>query len=261
MEKPERPARLYVPDLAEGAKVPLPPAEAHHAAHVLRLGPGAAIEVFDGCGHTAEARIAAVRRGQVTLAVGAVRGPARRPEPRVRLAFAVPKGNRLDWLLEKATELGVAALRPVRFERSVAGAGDFPDAKRAKWLGHCIAAAKQSGLDWLPDLQDPLPLAEFLANPAPGLFGDLAGDAVTMPQAMTRLRSSAAAGTPPGQYARPYWAAGGITVLVGPEGGLTDAEREAVRAAGLLPVRLGRTTLRIETAAIALVAATVAAWE
>jgi 16S rRNA (uracil1498-N3)-methyltransferase len=259
MEKPERPARLYVPDLAEGAKVPLPPAEAHHAAHVLRLGPGAAIEVFDGCGHTAEARIAAVRRGQVTAAVGAVRGPALRPEPQVCLAFAVPKGSRLDWLLEKATELGVAALRPVRFQRSVAGAGDFSDAKRAKWLGHCIAAAKQSGLDWLPDLQDPLPPAEFLADPAPGLFGDLAGDAMTVPQAIARLRGSAATGQP--ARTGPYWAAGGITVLVGPEGGLTDAEREAVRAAGLLPVRLGRTTLRIETAAVALVAATIAAWE
>ena len=252
MEKPERPARFYVPDWAKGTEVPLPPAEAHHAAHVLRLGPGAAIEVFDGRGRTAEARIAAVRRGQVTLAVGAVRSPASRPEPRVRLAFAVPKGSRLDWLLEKTTELGVAALRPVRFQRSVAGAGDFSDAKRTKWLGHCIAAAKQSGLDWLPDLQDPLPLADFLADPAPGLFGDLAGDAVTVPQAMARLRGSAATGQPP---------ACGITVLVGPEGGLTDAEREAVRAAGLLPVRLGRTTLRIETAAVALVAATIAAWE
>jgi 16S rRNA (uracil1498-N3)-methyltransferase len=252
MEKPEGRTRFYVPDLAEGAEVPLPPAEAHHAAHVLRLGPGAPIEVFDGCGRTAEARIAAVRRGRVTLAVGAVRGPARRPEPRVCLAFAVPKGSRLDWLLEKATELGVAALRPVRFERSVAGAGDFSDAKRAKWLGHCIAAAKQSGLNWLPDLQDPLPLAGFLADPAPGLFGDLAGDAVTVPQAIARLRGSAAPATR---------RAGDITVLVGPEGGLTDAEREAVRAAGLLPVRLGHTTLRIETAAIALVAATIAAWE
>ena len=252
MEKPERPPRFYVPDLTEGAEVALPPAEAHHAAHVLRLGPGAAIELFDGRGRAAEARITAVRRGQVTAAVGAVRGPALRAEPRVRLAFAVPKGSRLDWLLEKTTELGVAALRPVRFERSVAGAGDFSDAKRAKWLGHCIAAARQSGLNWLPDLQDPLPLAEFLSDAGPGLFGDLAGDAVTVPQAMARLRGSAAPGTP---------LAGGITVLVGPEGGLTDAEREAVRAAGLLPARLGRTTLRIETAAVALVAATIAVWE
>ncbi|MBE3096322.1 MAG: 16S rRNA (uracil(1498)-N(3))-methyltransferase [Planctomycetes bacterium] len=252
MTEKESRARFYVPDLTEGAEVALPPPEAHHAAHVLRLGPGAAIELFDGRGRAAEARITAVRRGQVTAAVGAMRGPALRAEPRVRLAFAVPKGSRLDWLLEKTTELGVAALRPVRFERSVAGAGDFTDAKRAKWLGHCVAAAKQSGLDWLPDLQDPLPLAEFLADPALGLFGDLAGDAVTVPQAMARLRVSAAPATR---------RAGGITVLVGPEGGLTDAERETVRAAGLLPVRLGRTTLRIETAAVALVAATVAAWE
>jgi 16S rRNA (uracil1498-N3)-methyltransferase len=254
MDLPDSRARFYVPDLPESAEVPLPPAEAplppaeaHHAAHVLRLREGDAVELFDGRGRTAEARIARVRRGEVTLAVGAVHGPAARPEPRVCLAFAIPKGTRLDWLLEKAAELGVARLAPVRFTHSVAGAGEFSAAKRSRWLGHCIAAAKQSGFAWLPEIEDPLPLADLLVPPQAGLFGDLDADALSVPQAVAQLRGGAAVG--------------GLTVVVGPEGGLTGDERAALHAAGLLPVRLGRTTLRIETAAVALVAAVVAAWE
>jgi 16S rRNA (uracil1498-N3)-methyltransferase len=247
MDLPDSRARFYVPDLTEGAEVALLPTEAHHAAHVLRLAPGAAVELFDGRGRAAEARITAVRRGEVAAAVERVRGPQPRPAPRVRLAFAIPKGNRLDWLLEKAAELGVARLAPVRFARSVAGAGEFSAAQRTRWLGHCIAAAKQSGLAWLPEIEDPLPLADLLVQPQAGLFGDLAADALSVPQAVAQLRGGAAVG--------------GLTVVVGPEGGLTGDERAALHAAGLLPVRLGRTTLRIETAAVALVAAAIAAWE
>jgi 16S rRNA (uracil1498-N3)-methyltransferase len=242
-EKDSR-ARFYVPDLEEGAEVALPQTEAHHAAHVLRLAPGAAVELFDGCGRAASARIATVRRGSVTATVESVRGPLPRPGPLVRLAFAVPKGSRLDWLLEKATELGVASLRQVRFERSVAGAGEFSEAKREKWLGHAIAAAKQSGLDYLPAIEDPLPLEKFAAAGGPGIYGDLAADARPIAEALR--------GLPAGDAER------GLAVVVGPEGGLTEAERAALRAGGFAPVRLGHTTLRIETAAVALVAALVA---
>lgn len=245
-EKDSR-ARFHVPDLAEGAEVALPQTEAHHAAHVLRLAPGAEVELFDGCGRAASARISTVRRGDVTAIVESVRGPVARQGPLVRLAFAVPKGSRLDWLLEKATELGVAALRPVRFERSVAGEGEFSEAKRAKWLAHAIAAAKQSGLDYLPTLDDPLPLAKFAAAGGPGIYGDLAADARPIAEVLRNLATGGAQNIERG-----------LTVVVGPEGGLTDAERAALRAGGFTPVRLGHTTLRIETAATALVAAVVA---
>jgi 16S rRNA (uracil1498-N3)-methyltransferase len=245
-EKEGRP-RFYVPDLTEGAEVALPQTEAHHAAHVLRLAPGAAVELFDGCGRAAGARIATVRRGDVTAVVESVRGPVARAGPAVHLAFAVPKGSRLDWLLEKATELGAAALRPVRFERSVAGAGEFSEAKREKWLAHAIAAAKQSGLDYLPTIEDPLPLEKFAAACGPGIYGDLAADARPIAEV---LRSLAAGGTQKLER--------GIVVAVGPEGGLTEAERGALRAGGFVPVRLGHTTLRIETAAVAILAAVIA---
>ncbi|MCX5685501.1 MAG: RsmE family RNA methyltransferase [Planctomycetota bacterium] len=245
-EKDSR-ARFYVPDLAGGAEVALPPTEAHHAAHVLRLAPGAAVELFDGCGRAADAQIATVRRGDVTARVESVRGPVARAGPAVHLGFAVPKGSRLDWLLEKATELGAASLRPVRFERSVAGAGEFSESKREKWLAHAIAAAKQSGLDYLPTIEEPLPLEKFAAACGPGIYGDLASDARPIAEVLRGLAAGDEVNLPRG-----------MVIVIGPEGGLTDAERAALRAGGFLPVRLGHTTLRIETAAVALVAAVIA---
>jgi len=277
MRQPQDQPRFYVPDLPEAGEVRLPPAEAHHAAHVLRVRPGAAAELFDGRGRAARARILAVRRGEVVAAVEAAGGPAAQPQPRVRLAFAVPKGSRLDWLLEKATELGVAALAPVRFERSIAGWGEFSEAKRGRWLGRCIAAAKQARLDWLPEIEAPLPLADFLAAAGahPGVFGDLGADALPIARAVMQLLHAGCHAFAPLRkhghrqpesvlsQAKAWHPATapppvGLTVLIGPEGGLTDVERAAARSAGLLPVHLGRTTLRIETAAVALVAAVIA---
>jgi 16S rRNA (uracil1498-N3)-methyltransferase len=229
-----------------GQEVTLPTGEAHHAAHVLRLREGAAVEVFDGDGAAAAARITEVRKGSVTVSVIEVRPKIVRPEPLVHLAFAVPKGNRLDWLLEKATELGVAALVPLRFQRSVAGGEDPSAAKRERWLGHTIAAAKQAGLRWLPRLENPQTLEHFIStlHETSGVFGDLGPEALPLVRALGRLDRT-----------RP------VSIVVGPEGGLTPTEREALIKAGLAPVRIGSTTLRIETAAIALIAATTAVFD
>ena len=109
--------------------VNLPRGEVHHALHVLRLGVGADVELFDGRGAAANARVTAVGRAGVEMLVTATLPVAGPPRRRVHLAFAVPKGKRLDWLLEKATELGAASLEPVVFERSVAG-GDLTPTKR-----------------------------------------------------------------------------------------------------------------------------------
>jgi 16S rRNA (uracil1498-N3)-methyltransferase len=204
------------------------------------------MELFDGCGGTAVARIVQVRKGGVTATVLTVRASAPRLAPLIHLAFAVPKGGRLDWLLEKATELGVAALAPVRFERSVAGGEDLSPAKRERWLGHCIAAAKQAGLCWLPAIENPQPLETFLASvpDGAGLFGDVGADAVPITQALCRLGHTST-----------------VCIVIGPEGGLTPTEGIALRRKGLVPVRLGHTTLRVETAAVALVAAVLAVLE
>ncbi len=247
MQEPRRP-RFFIPaedpasasSFREGGRLILPETEAHHAAHVLRLKVGDAIELFDGSGGSASASVAAVKHGAVTVEVRQVYRRAERPAPVIRLAFAVPKGNRLDWLLEKAAELGVAALAPIRFARSVAGTGELSSAKRRRWLGHCIAAAKQAGLDFLPAIEDLRTLDEFLAAAErPGIYGDLSDHARPI------------AGVLKGH-------APSISIVVGPEGGLTDEERQALDAAGFVPVRLGHTTLRIETAAVALTAVVIA---
>lgn len=232
--------RFHAPDLG-GSDARLSDTEAHHAIHVLRLKSGDEVELFDGRGTLARATIASVRRGCVTVRVG--RRTTREPVgPAVHLAFAVPRAARMNWLLEKATELGAASLQPVVFARSTPGTASMSPAKRRRWTGHCIAAAKQCGLNFLPEIRPPAGLAEFLARgiDGPRLLGDTGEGAVSLYEAL--------AGWPGSQ----------IALLGGAQGGLTETERRAAVDAGFAPVRIGRTTLRIETAAIAMLAATIA---
>jgi len=242
----ERLRRFFVPDLAgtcgPGRRVALPDEEAHHAVDVLRLAPGAAVELFDGRGLRAAGQIAESSRARTIVQIDRIATRQERHEPIMHLAFAAPKAKRLDWLLEKATELGCASLQPVRFRRSVAGAGPLTPAKRRRWLGRCVAAAKQARLDFLPETGDPMVLNDFLKECADGLrlLGDTDADAMPLPKVL------AGGGRP------------AITVLVGPEGGLTEAERTAAIAAGFVPVRAGATTLRTETAAVSLLAVALA---
>ena len=256
--------RFFAENLEAGQQA-LQPGEAHHATHVLRLAAGAQVELFDGRGRTAVGRIIEAKRGKVVVRIERANPPADRPRPVIHLAFAVPKGKRLDWLLEKATELAAASLQPVRFERSVAG-GEPSGPKRQRWLGCCIAAAKQCGLNFLPELGQMLNLDQFLQEQAAGnveppkgrrrivrLLGDLGRDAVCITEALKPADGGRQSEIPNPKSE--------IVLLVGPEGGLTAAERAACIKAGFRPVRLGRTTLRIETAAIALLAAATAACE
>ena len=234
------------PDSTPGrdAVIALPATEAHHAAHVLRLREGNPVELFDGRGGVAQGSIEYVRKGEVRVRIDAVHQRQERPLPRLHLAFAVPKGRRLDWLLEKATELGAASLEPVRFERSVAGPDDLSGARRERWLGHCIAAAKQARLDFLPDLAPPAALAHFAAMMRPGIYGHVGRGALPVTEAVARLGQVQA-----------------ISILIGPEGGLTEDERALLDRAGLIAVRLGRTVLRVETASLALLAAVQSLWD
>jgi len=251
MAETENRPRFFVPDLPADApaRAVLPLAEAHHALHVLRLRAGAAVELFDGLGRCAEGRIADAARRRVTVAVErAWTEPTPTPGAPglVHLAFAVPKGRRADWLVEKATELGVASLRPTIFERSVAGKEPLSAAKRERWTNHCATAAKQARLNWLPAIEDAAPLGEVLARASGALVlvGDAAPEAVPVLEALQRRRKGE-----------------DILLVVGPEGGLADAERATLRASGAVAVRLGRSVLRVETAAIALAATAIASVE
>ena len=234
--------RFFVPDLqnAAGQLVELPAGEAHHARNVLRVGVGEVVELFDGNGAVAAGTVGDVAKRAVKIEIKDISRSAR-PRPIVHLAFAVPKGKRLDWLLEKATELGAASLQPVRFERSVS-TGELSDAKKQRWQGHCIAAAKQCGINFLPQIRPSISFEEVL-NSSDKLFsmlGDAGENAIPIAQALANVEESE------------------ILLLIGPEGGLTQAELGEGVSAGLVAVRLGSTTLRVETAAIALLAAAMA---
>jgi 16S rRNA (uracil1498-N3)-methyltransferase len=214
--------------------------ESRHAASVLRLRAGEAVELFDGRGGSVEGEIVRISRDGMTVRAGRREQARCRPGPIAHLAFAVPKGKRLDWLLEKATELGAASLQPVIFERSVAGGDELSEHKRRRWLVHCIEAAKQSGLNFLPELRPPAALPAFLQSAADkvGIVGQTGHGAMSFAVALARRE--------PGQH---------LCLLVGPEGGITEAEQATIAAASFLPVSIGSTVLRIETAALALLAA------
>jgi len=243
--------RFYVDKLPQkpqpdNERLSLDPSESHHAINVLRLKAGQEVELFDGRGKTATARITEMNRSSVAVEVEEVEFLPPREWATVNLAFAVPKGKRLDWLLEKATELGAASLQPVIFERSVVEFDSFTEPKRQKWLTHCIAAAKQSRLNFLPEIKEPIRISDYASGCASrtgclAMFGDNSKDSLQIPQVLFPWR--------PGQP---------MCILVGPEGGLTKDEFAAVRSAGIAPIRLGETTLRVETAVIALLAGVLA---
>lgn len=238
MEQPRH--RFYAPDLS-GEVVDLDAAQAHHAGGVLRLRKGQAVDLFDGAGQVAGGIVQELGRRRLTVAV-TQRQRLARPGPAVELAFAVPKGKRLDWLLEKATELGAARLCPVVFERSVA-TPELTGHAQARWMATCIAAAKQCRIAFLPEIAAPLELGRYLeqCSAACRLMGD--PDATgTVAQALAAW-SSASSET------------GVLAVLTGPEGGITEAEAAVAAKAGFTPVRLGKNILRVETAPIALLAA------
>ena len=232
--------RFHAPHLAAG-EVALAGGEAHHALHVLRLKASSAVELFDGRGRRAAGVVTGLSRREVSVKVDRVVGPLERSRPLIHLAFSPPKAKRLNWLLEKTAELGVASLRPIRCRRTVA-MPDLSSAARERWEAICTSAVRQSAQVYLPEILPPVSLDELLA----------AGDIQT--GLLTHAR-------PPAQPLRQI--AGkvettSVTLLIGPEGGWTDEEVEAALAAGMLAVRLGSTTLRVETAAVALMAGIIA---
>ncbi len=236
--------RFHCSDLAtvdpDGGTIELNTIEAHHAANVLRLKPGAEVELFDGAGLLAAGRIAGIKRSCVAVEISGKHTCPPLPGPGVHLAFAVPKGKRLDWLLEKAGELGVTSIQPVICERSVSGTKDLSEGKLAKWMGHCISAAKQCGVNFLPEIRPPASFGELMQNSADalGLLGDLSDASTDLSCALARRGREQ-----------------DIRILIGPEGDFTDRERTEAMDAGYLPVRIGPTVLRVETAAICMLAA------
>jgi 16S rRNA (uracil1498-N3)-methyltransferase len=224
--------------LAPGAQIELRGQAAQHASEVLRLKPGDAVTLFNGDGSDYRSKIKELWKGAVAVMVDAV-APARAESPlALVLVQGIARGERMDLIVQKATELGVTAIQPVAMTRSVVRLDDDARAKKlAHWQGIAVAACEQCGRAILPVITAPVAFTAWLRNP-PGAETcriQLAPDA-------DLSLAAAAAG------------ARRIELLVGPEGGLDDAECDAARAVGYLACRLGPRVLRSETAAVAALA-------
>jgi 16S rRNA (uracil1498-N3)-methyltransferase len=226
--------RVYVDaPLTPGERVALQGSAATHITRVLRLRPGDALTLFNGHGGEYAASLAEARGGRLSVAVGEAQPIERESALGLTLAQGVSRGERMDLVVQKATELGVGGIAPVFTERSVVRLSAPQAARKLEhWRAIAVGACEQSGRNRLPQLSAPVPLADFLKAATPG----------------TRLLLSPEGAVRIQDLPRP---AAAVTVLIGPEGGLTEAERASAVAAGFTPVRLGPRVLRTETAAIA----------
>lgn len=234
--------RLFVDTfapLATGQVLDLPPGPARHV-QVRRLQPGHGLTLFDGRGGEWAATVQQMGRQSVTVQLGHHDAVSREPGCAVTLAVGMPANERMDWLVEKATELGVDAIRPLVTERSVLRLdGERAERKRQHWQAVAVAAAEQCGRTRVPQVH---PVRALTAHDAlPAAAEDAQGWVLSLgPDAL-------AASTLCGKPGR-HW------LLSGPEGGLSDAELARAQAAGAQALSLGPRVLRAETAPLAALA-------
>jgi 16S rRNA (uracil1498-N3)-methyltransferase len=229
--------------LRAGGELSLPPGAARHV-QVLRLQPGDAIVVFDGSGGEWDATVARMGRSEVSVRIGAHHAVDRELPVCVTLAFGMPANERLDALVEKATELGAARLEPLLCQRSVLRVeGERARRKRDHLQAVAVAACEQCGRTLVPPVM-----------PVSG-FGDAVAAWATDGAALFVLSLGAAA-RPWSQAVAPVVEAGrNLRFVSGPEGGLSEAEELALLGAGAVPVSLGPRTLRADTAPLMALAA------
>lgn len=224
--------------LREGDEVGLPEAVAHHLLRVLRLAEGAGLRLFNGDRGDWHATLERVGKRGARARIGAFERRDTESRLRLTLVQGLSRGQRMDYTLEKSVELGVARIVPVIMERSQAvPAGDRRERKQEHWRGVIASAAAQSGRTLLPELGALRPFSEWLDD--------------TPATDQPRILLDPAAATHPADLGQPA----ALTLLAGPEGGFSPAERRAALAAGCTGMRLGPRILRTETAAVAALAA------
>jgi 16S rRNA (uracil1498-N3)-methyltransferase len=216
-------------------------AEAHHLANVLRAKEGDRVTVFDGEGQEVICTVAKLEKSRATLKV--LQRSATPPLPyHLTLAQAVPKARNMDFILQKATELGVQRIAPILSARTVVQLeADEIGTKLERWRQITIEAAKQCGANWLPAVEPPQKPGEFSRSANRkhlNLIGSLQPDSLPLPRLLAEYREE--------HGARPRQA----TIVIGPEGDFTPAELADARSAGFRPLTLGPLILRSETAAV-----------
>ncbi|HEX7361450.1 MAG TPA: RsmE family RNA methyltransferase [Bryobacteraceae bacterium] len=234
--------RFFVPEIRRGA-AELTGADAEHLVRVLRAEAGQVYEISDNC----DAYLAKIETARKSLVSFRVLEKLRTPEPgvQVKLAAALIKFDRFEWLVEKTTELGVAVIQPFEAVRSERGLAKAAPKRMPRWEKIAQEASQQARRVQLPGIEPPIPFAEVLkTNATVKLLLD-EGDAPPILRVLPRDQS-------PADH---------VALLLGPEGGWTDGEREGALAAGWTACSLGSTILRAETAAVAALAVIQAAQE
>jgi 16S rRNA (uracil1498-N3)-methyltransferase len=225
--------------LGAGASLELADPAAHHVLHVLRLRAGESVILFDGQGGEWDGEVVAAHRGRVAVRAGEWRDIERESPLAVTLVQGIASGDRMDFTVQKAVELGVAAIQPLLTARSVVRlTPERGEARRAHWRRIAIAACEQCGRNRVPEIRKVTAIANYCAgisDPMPRL--------ALSPRAQTGLRE---AGIAPGAA---------LTVAIGPESGFSVEEEALLARAGFQRVRLGPRVLRTETAAPAALAA------
>lgn len=227
--------RIFHPQaLRDQHLVELSTTAAKHLSTVLRLKTGAPLVLFDGSGFEFEAVLEKTEKKHIWVSISRMHGPAAESPLRVTLAQGISRGERMDYTVQKAVELGVAGIIPVLTERSVVRLNEKSAARKQQhWQQVIISACEQSGRVHLPQVQPPVSLGTFLAARQPAHLKLVLGPQAEM--TVSQLPK------PPNND---------VLLLVGPEGGLDDAELDAATRAGFLGVQLGPRILRTETAAL-----------
>jgi 16S rRNA (uracil1498-N3)-methyltransferase len=226
--------RVYVDaDLQTGQTLTVEGNAANHIARVLRLRTGDALTLFNGQGGEYAGSLGEIRRDTVLVTVLERREVDRESPLRLTLAQGISRGERMDWVVQKATELGVWRIAPLFTERSLVHLDSKQASRKVRhWRSIAIAACEQSGRNRVPEIAQPVGLYDLLQQRTSH------GAALLLsPAAALRITDISPANA-------------GTTVLIGPEGGLADVEQEAAVRSGFMPIRLGPRVLRTETAAV-----------
>ncbi|HLD10205.1 MAG TPA: 16S rRNA (uracil(1498)-N(3))-methyltransferase [Methylophilaceae bacterium] len=230
-------------NLALGAVITLPERAATHASRALRLETGDGVILFNGDGNDYISELLLVKKNIVTAKVKSIKKVECESPIKVTLAQAISSGDRMDFTIQKAVEMGVTAIQPIASQRSVVKlSGERAEKRREHWQNIVISACEQSGRALVPEVTAPLTLANWLG---------------TEPAFRTRIMLSPTATQTLQDLANPT---GAICLLIGPEGGLTADEIDLAATHHFIPVRLGSRILRTETAALAALAAMQTLW-